>query len=38
VVKLDARVIGNGKPGKITTTLVQRYKALTNSTGHPIYD
>jgi branched-chain amino acid aminotransferase len=36
VVKLDARVIGNGKPGKITTTLVQRYKALTSSTGHPI--
>ena len=38
VVKLDGRVIGNGKPGKITTTLVQRYKALTTSTGHPIYD
>ena len=38
VVKLDARVIGNGKPGKITTTLVQRYKALTSSTGHPIYE
>src|SRR6185436_13441527 len=38
VVKLDARVIGNGKPGKITTTLVQRYKALTTSTGHPIYE
>jgi branched-chain amino acid aminotransferase len=38
VVKLDARVIGNGKPGKITTTLVQRYKALTNSTGYPIYE
>ena len=38
VVKLDGRVIGNGKPGKITTTLVQRYKALTASTGHPIYD
>ena len=38
VVKLDARVIGTGKPGRITTTLVQRYKALTSSTGHPIYE
>jgi branched-chain amino acid aminotransferase len=38
VVKLDGRVIGNGKPGRITTTLVQRYQALTTSSGHSIYE
>ena len=37
VVKLDGRVIGNGKPGSITRQLVQRYKALTQSSGEPIY-
>ncbi|MBL9136572.1 MAG: branched-chain-amino-acid transaminase [Verrucomicrobiales bacterium] len=37
VVKVDGRVIGNGKPGSLTTTLTKSYHSLTNSTGEPIY-
>jgi len=37
VVKIDGRVIGNGKPGKITRMLEDRYRALTKVTGEPIY-
>jgi branched-chain amino acid aminotransferase len=36
VVKIDGRVIGNGKPGLLTRKLVERYHTLTNSTGEPI--
>lgn len=36
VVKLDARVIGDGQPGPVTKALVERYHALTKSTGEPI--
>src|SRR5688572_2587004 len=36
VVKIDGRVIGTGKPGPITKTLVQKYHALTQSSGEPI--
>ena len=36
VVKIDGRVIGNGKPGKTTKMLVKRYRDLTQSTGEPI--
>ncbi|HZF01038.1 MAG TPA: branched-chain-amino-acid transaminase [Methylomirabilota bacterium] len=36
VVKIDGRVIGNGKPGKITHKLVEDYRALTKSSGEPI--
>lgn len=38
VVKIDGRVIGQGKPGAATLDLVQRYHALTKSSGEPIYD
>jgi branched-chain amino acid aminotransferase len=38
VVKIDGRVIGNGKPGPTTRQLVERYHALTNASGEPIYD
>ena len=37
VVKIDGRAIGTGKPGKLTRALVDKYHALTNSTGEPIY-
>jgi branched-chain amino acid aminotransferase len=37
VVKIDGRVIGTGKPGKLTRSLVEKYHALTNSSGEPIY-
>jgi branched-chain amino acid aminotransferase len=36
VVKIDGRVIGTGKPGKVTRALVEKYHALTNATGEPI--
>ena len=36
-VKIDGRVIGDGKPGPVTGRLVGQYQALTQSTGEPIY-
>ena len=37
IVKIDGRVIGTGKPGPITRRLVDKYHALTNVSGEPIY-
>jgi branched-chain amino acid aminotransferase len=37
VVKIDGRVIGNGKPGLLTRSLVEKYHALTKVSGEPIY-
>jgi len=37
VVKIDGRAIGAGKPGAITKMLVEQYRALTKSSGEPIY-
>jgi len=37
VVKIDGRVIGSGKPGKITRKLEDSYHALTKVSGEPIY-
>lgn len=37
IVKIDARVIGDGKPGQITRALVADYHALTKVSGEPIY-
>jgi branched-chain amino acid aminotransferase len=37
VVKVDGRVIGTGKPGPITRSLVTQYRALTKASGEPIY-
>jgi branched-chain amino acid aminotransferase len=36
VTKVDGRVIGQGKPGAHTKKLMQKYRALVNSTGEPI--
>jgi branched-chain amino acid aminotransferase len=36
-VKIDNRVIGDGKPGKITNQIIARFRQLTQSTGTPIY-
>lgn len=38
VVKIDGRVVGNGRPGRVTRRLVSEYHVLTNSSGEPIYD
>jgi branched-chain amino acid aminotransferase len=37
VVKIDGRVIGNGRPGPITRDLKRKYHALTQVSGEPIY-
>ena len=37
VVKVDGRIIGDGKPGKITQELNREFKELTQTTGTPIY-
>jgi branched-chain amino acid aminotransferase len=36
-VKIDGRVVGDGKPGPVTDRLIGQYRALTASTGEPIY-
>jgi branched-chain amino acid aminotransferase len=38
VVKIDGRVIGNGKPGPLTRKLVAKYQSLTKVSGEPIYE
>lgn len=38
VVRIDGRVIGTGKPGKLTRELEDRYHALTEVSGEPIFD
>lgn len=38
VVKIDGRVIGNGKPGLITKDLVRRYRQLTQTGADPIFE
>jgi branched-chain amino acid aminotransferase len=37
VVKVDGRVIGDGKPGAHTRKLVEAYHSLTKASGEPIY-
>jgi branched-chain amino acid aminotransferase len=37
IVKIDGRVIGDGRPGVITQRLVSQYHALTKVSGEPIY-
>jgi branched-chain amino acid aminotransferase len=36
-VKLDTRLIGDGRPGPVTRRLIGRFRELTASTGTPIY-
>ncbi len=35
-VKLDQRIIGNGKPGAITQRIIARFRELTQTTGTPV--
>jgi len=37
VVKIDGRVIGDGKPGEYTRKLINSYKELTSREGTPVY-
>ncbi len=36
-VKLDQRIIGDGKPGAITQRIIQRFREITQTTGTPVY-
>ena len=36
-IKLDTRVIGDGKPGRVTQQIVARFREMTQSTGTEIY-
>ncbi len=38
VVKLDGRLIGDGKPGRTTFKLIREFSELTRLTGVPIYE
>lgn len=38
VIKVDGRIIGDGKPGAVTKRLLKRFRDLTESEGTPIYD
>lgn len=37
VIKVDGRLIGNGKPGAITARTIARFRELTRESGRPIY-
>jgi branched-chain amino acid aminotransferase len=37
VTKVDGRIVGSGKPGKITKELMAAFKELTMSTGTVIF-
>jgi len=37
VIELDGRLIGEGRPGTITTSLISEYRKLTASTGRGIF-
>ena len=37
-VKLDQRVIGDGKPGPITKRIVAKFREIAHSTGTPVYE
>jgi hypothetical protein len=38
MVHLDGRVIGDGKPGRITKRLIEKFRARTQTEGIPIED
>ena len=38
VVQVDARPIGDGKPGPVTARLLEAFRELTGSTGTPIFE
>ncbi|HEY3662664.1 MAG TPA: aminotransferase class IV, partial [Chthoniobacterales bacterium] len=37
MIKVDGRVIGNGKPGEITNRTIARFRELTRESGTPIF-
>jgi branched-chain amino acid aminotransferase len=37
LVKVDGRVIGDGKPGNLTRDIMNSYRDLTQNSGYPVY-
>jgi len=37
LVKVDGRVIGDGRPGKVTRDIMAAYRELTKTSGYPVY-
>lgn len=37
LTKLDDREIGDGKPGKLTWQIIERYRAITQNEGDPVF-
>ncbi len=37
VIKIDGRIIGQGKPGAVTRRLTEAFRNLVNNSGEPIY-
>jgi branched-chain amino acid aminotransferase len=37
-VKLDQRIIGDGKPGVITKRVIAKFREIANATGTPVYE
>jgi len=38
IVEIDGRIIGDGKPGKITRLIMEEFEKVTKSEGTPIYE
>lgn len=38
VIKADNRIIGNGKPGPISTRMIARFREITRESGTPIFE
>ncbi len=38
IVEIDGRVIGDGKPGKITKQIMEEFEKVTRTEGTPIYE
>lgn len=37
LVKVDGRIIGDGRPGSVTREIMMAYRELTKSSGYPVY-
>ncbi|MEO7165659.1 MAG: branched-chain-amino-acid transaminase [Spartobacteria bacterium] len=37
MIKVDGRIIGNGKPGEVTNRTITRFRELTRASGTPIF-
>lgn len=37
MTRLDGRMIGDGKPGQVTRTIIKRYRELTRTSGQPAW-